>query len=60
MPIFLGTVVLTKTKEGHFEVVDGQQRLATTSMLFAVIRDILVGMNEGRLAGGIEETYLFG
>ena len=57
---FLGTVVLTKTKEGHFEVVDGQQRLATTSMLFAVIRDILVGMDEGRLAGGIEETYLFG
>jgi hypothetical protein len=57
---FLGTVVLTKSKDGYFEVVDGQQRLATTSMLFAVIRDMLVAIKEDRLAGGIEETYLFG
>jgi hypothetical protein len=57
---FLGTVVLTKSRDGHFEVVDGQQRLATTSMLFAVIREMLLAMDEGRLAGGIEETYLFG
>jgi hypothetical protein len=57
---FLGTVVLTKSKDGYFEVVDGQQRLATTSMLFAVIRDMLVVMDEDRLARAIEETYLFG
>jgi hypothetical protein len=46
----------SKSKDGHFEVVDGQQRLATTSMLSAVIRDMLVAMDEGRLAGGIEEV----
>jgi len=57
---FLGTVVLTKSKDGYFEVVDGQQRLATTSMLFAVVRDMLIAMDEGRLADGIEEIYLFG
>jgi uncharacterized protein with ParB-like and HNH nuclease domain len=30
---FLGTVVLTRTKEGQLQVVDGQQRLATATML---------------------------
>ena len=57
---FLGTVVLERTKDGQFQVVDGQQRLATATMLIAVIRDMMFGMNEGRLAEGIEETYLFG
>lgn len=57
---FLGTVVLTKSKDGYFEVVNGQQRSVTLSMLFAVIRDMLVGMDEARLAGGVEEAYLFG
>ena len=57
---FLGTVVLTKSKDGFFEVVDGQQRLATTTMLIAVIRDILYGLEEARLVSGIEEKYLFG
>ncbi|GBQ29992.1 DUF262 domain-containing protein [Gluconacetobacter azotocaptans] len=57
---FLGTVVLTKTKDGYLEVVDRQQRLATTTILIAVIRDMLLAMDEVRLAHGIEETYLFG
>ena len=57
---FLGTVVLERKKDGQFQVVDGQQRLATATMLIAVIRDIMFGMDEARLANGIEETYLFG
>jgi hypothetical protein len=57
---FLGTVVLERTKDGQFQVVDGQQRLATATMLIAVIRDMMFGMSELRLANGIEETYLFG
>ena len=36
---FLGTIVLTKGDGDNPEVSDGQQRLATTSILIAAIRD---------------------
>jgi len=36
---FLGPIILIKTKEG-FEVVDGQQRLITLTILFCVLRDL--------------------
>ena len=38
---FLGTIVLTQTPSGQLEVADGQQRLATTTILIAAIRDYL-------------------
>lgn len=37
---FLGSMILIKTKDGYFEVVDGQQRLTTLTILFCVIRDL--------------------
>jgi len=36
---FLGPVVLANTNEGHLEVIDGQQRLTTLTILFCVLRD---------------------
>ncbi len=40
-PYFLGSVVLVKEKgDPSAEVIDGQQRLTTLSILFAVLRDI--------------------
>ena len=36
---FLGPMVLVKTEDEHFEVVDGQQRLTTLTILFCVLRD---------------------
>jgi hypothetical protein len=39
------------------EVADGQQRLATTTMLLSAIRDYLLDGSEAR-ARGIEEKYL--
>jgi hypothetical protein len=37
---FLGSVVLVE-RDAEFEILDGQQRLATTTILLAVIRDLL-------------------
>ena len=40
-PYFLGSIVLVKTKGASFsEVIDGQQRLTTLAILFAVLRDL--------------------
>jgi uncharacterized protein with ParB-like and HNH nuclease domain len=39
--VFLGTVVLDKSSGGSVRVIDGQQRLLTLTITFAVIRDIL-------------------
>lgn len=37
---FLGPMILIRTKDGYFEVVDGQQRLTTLTILFCVLRDL--------------------
>lgn len=55
---FLGTVVLTREVKGHLEVVDGQQRLATITMIFAAIRDMFHKAGELRLVESIENQYL--
>lgn len=40
-PYFLGSVVLIKDgREAHAEVIDGQQRLTTLTILIAVLRDL--------------------
>jgi hypothetical protein len=56
---FLGTVVLTESSNATLEVVDGQQRLATSSILLAAIRDICWSAKEERLVTSIENDYLF-
>ncbi|GIH97774.1 DUF262 domain-containing protein [Planobispora siamensis] len=57
---FLGAVVLTTDVGGsdRRKVVDGQQRLATTSLLLAAIRDELRSCNLRRKAEIIERDYL--
>jgi len=55
---FIGTIVVTN-KNDHLEIVDGQQRLATISMFFAAVRDLMRESNDERKANVIENKYLF-
>ena len=56
---FLGTIVLTRPESGDIpEVSDGQQRLATTTILLAAIRDYFFNASDKKRAASIEQTYL--
>lgn len=54
---FLGTIVTIPRHGGVLEVVDGQQRLATTAILLAAIRDYLQP-TESELAESIDNEFL--
>lgn len=55
---FLGTIVLTKGSGDQPEVSDGQQRLATTSILLAAIRDYFYTHGDSKRAAAVAEKYL--
>jgi hypothetical protein len=55
---FLGTIVLVKKGKDHPSIVDGQQRIATTSILLARIRDLQEELGRHGRADGIERGFL--
>lgn len=55
---FLGTIVLTSSEDGTLQVVDGQQRLATVSILLGAIRDYLFELNDELLVRSLDD-FLF-
>lgn len=55
---FIGTVVLTKNKNKVLEIADGQQRLATTTMILAAIRDFFADRGDARTMQSIENEFL--
>jgi len=56
---FLGTIVTIPRQSGKLEVVDGQQRLATTAIFLSEIRDYLMG-KEDILGESITNEFLTG
>ena len=56
---FLGTIVTIPRDNDTLDVVDGQQRLATTAILLASIRDYLVGKDDV-LVEAINNEFLTG
>jgi hypothetical protein len=54
---FLGTVVIVEAGDIP-SIVDGQQRLATTSILLARLRDLLLEIGRDKSAQAIDEAYL--
>lgn len=54
---FLGSIVI-QGADANLEIVDGQQRLATVSIIYAAIRDYLLGKNDTARAEQLEQKYL--
>lgn len=57
---FLGSIVTIPRKDGTLEVVDGQQRLATTAILLSAVRDFLKNTEERVLVESIDNEFLTG
>jgi hypothetical protein len=55
---FLGSIVATASSGEREEIVDGQQRLATTSVLLAAIRDYFYLKGDKNRASDIDRDYL--
>lgn len=55
---FLGMLVLTHGPSGQLEVADGQQRLATTTIIIAAIRDYLNELKDFEAANTYQSRYL--
>ena len=55
---FLGSIVTIPRPDGTLEVVDGQQRLATTAILLAAIRDYLEDKDEQMIVADINTKIL--
>ena len=57
---FIGHVVCTGEFNGaNFDVIDGQQRITTITIMLCVLRDIFLGSNQKDLADGINNNYIF-
>lgn len=51
---FLGVLVLTNGSDGRLEIADGQQRLATTSILLGAIRDYFYHKNDTEMVADLQ------
>jgi len=56
---FLGSIVISSSDPERPEIVDGQQRLATISILMAAIRDYYDSSGDEETARYVEKEYLF-
>ncbi|MBU4213496.1 MAG: DUF262 domain-containing protein, partial [Actinobacteria bacterium] len=59
---FMGTVVFARpdAEDGRRQIVDGQQRLATTAILLIAVRDLLQEYGRLRQAEEVEKRFLRG
>jgi hypothetical protein len=55
---FLGTLVLTKEQAEQSTVIDGQQRLATTALLFSAVRDEYADRGDLERAAIVQSEFL--
>ena len=56
---FLGSIVTTKNESNRPEVADGQQRLATITIILSAIRDHFYNNGDKARANAVSSTYLY-
>lgn len=47
---FLGSIVTTQSADGRLQVIDGQQRLATATLIYGALRDLFAVRSDERAA----------
>ncbi|MBD2183972.1 DUF262 domain-containing protein [Aerosakkonema funiforme] len=55
---FIGSIVVNNSRKPELQLIDGQQRLSTISILMCVLRDIAKEQGDNQLAQAISEKYL--
>jgi hypothetical protein len=55
---FLGSVVVTSDDNGRYEVVDGQQRLTTISLIIAAIKEIFQRDEDHEVVASVKSDFL--
>jgi len=55
---FLGSIVVTAGENNRFEVVDGQQRLTTVSLIISAIKDIFNNDNDHEVVVSVKSDFL--
>ena len=55
---FLGSIVLTSSSNGRFEVIDGQQRLTTVSLIISAIKNIFRSFEDNEAVISIQQDFL--
>jgi uncharacterized protein with ParB-like and HNH nuclease domain len=55
---FLGSIVVTAGANNRYEVVDGQQRLTTVSLVIAAIKDIFAEDNDHEVVVSVKSDFL--
>lgn len=55
---FLGSVVVTSADNGRFEVVDGQQRLTTISLVIAAIKELFQRDEDHEVVVSVKSDFL--
>jgi hypothetical protein len=55
---FLGSIVVTGPTDGKHDVVDGQQRLTTISLLVSAIKDIFASKDDIEVVVSVKNDYL--
>lgn len=55
---FLGSIVVTSGENNRYEVVDGQQRLTTVSLIIAAIKDIFEEEKDHEVVSSVKSDFL--
>jgi uncharacterized protein with ParB-like and HNH nuclease domain len=57
--LYLGNIILSKSPDGKYSIVDGQQRLTTINILLAACRNHAKQLNSSSIAHAIQQKITF-